>query len=97
MNDYIENVSTKMKGYILDPDPKTSNKYMKTFVNEKTGDVAVAYRGTVDWIGQDGAANVTNTVGLTKLRQMVADEFDVDLRSDKAKILKETNKYSKRN
>ena len=33
-----------------------------------------AYRGTVDWIGEDGAANVTNTVGLTKLRQMVADE-----------------------
>jgi len=92
LNDYIDNVSTIGKqGYTLDPDPELNNKYVKTFVNPKTGDVAVAYRGTVDWVGQDGAANITNTVGLTKIRQMVADEFDVDLRSDKAKTLKRTN------
>ena len=33
-------------------------------------------------LGQDGAANITNTVGLTKFRQMVADELNVDLRSE---------------
>ena len=91
MADYIDNVSTKMKGYTFDSDPNVSNKYVKTFVNPKTGDVAVAYRGTVDWVGQDGAANITNTVGLTKFRQMVADELNVDVRSDKAKLLKTTN------
>ena len=60
MADYIDNVSTKMKGYTFDSDPEVSNKYVKTFVNPETGDVAVAYRGTVDWVGQDGAANITN-------------------------------------
>ena len=47
MADYIDNVSTIGKqGYTFDSDPEVSNKYVKTFVNPKTGDVAVAYRGT---------------------------------------------------
>ena len=47
MADYIDNVSTIGKqGYTYDSDPEVSNKYVKTFVNPKTGDVAVAYRGT---------------------------------------------------
>ena len=94
MDEYINNVSSiGEKGYILDTDINTQNTYMKTFVNPQTGDVAVAYRGTVDWLGQDGAANVTNTFGLTKVRQFISDEMDVDLRARKATQVNETNRY----
>ena len=98
MHDYINRVSKiSEQGYTLHPDPKTHNEYMKTFLNKETGDVAVAYRGTQTWIGQDGRANVANTVQLTKFRQMMSDHANVDLRTKKAKILQETNEYIKSN
>ena len=85
--------SISEQGYILHPDPKTHNEYMKTYLNEKTGELAVSYRGTQTWIGQDGRANLANTLKLTKLRQTFKDKSDVDLRTKKAKILQETNEY----
>lgn len=94
LNDYIQRVSSiSEQGYILHPDPKTHNEYMKTYLNEKTGELAVSYRGTQTWIGQDGRANLANTLKLTKLRQTFKDKSDVDLRTKKAKILQETNEY----
>ena len=94
LNDYIQRVSSiSEQGYILHPDPKTRNEYMKTYLNEKTGELAVSYRGTQTWVGQDGRANLANTLKLTKLRQTFKDQFDVDLRTKKAKILQETNEY----
>eukprot|EP00966_Prymnesium_polylepis_P044654 1034637-Prymnesium_polylepis.1 len=93
--EYINDISSLgERGWRLDTDPKTSNEYMKTFINEN-GDVAVAYRGTQTWVGQDGRANVANTVQLTKARQLIKDKLDVDLRTKKAQILKETNDYIK--
>ena len=98
MHDYINRVSKiSEQGYTLHPDPKTHNEYMKTFLNKQTGDVAVAYRGTQTWIGQDGRANVANTVQLTKFRQMISEHANIDLRTKKAKILQETNEYIKSN
>ena len=98
MHDYINRVSKiSEQGYTLHPDPKTHNEYMKTFLNKQTGDVAVAYRGTQTWIGQDGRANLANTVQLTKFRQMMSEHANVDLRTKKAKILQETNEYIKSN
>lgn len=94
LNEYLEGVSSIDKqGWRLDSDPRTQNEYMKTFVNETTGDVAVAYRGTVTWIGEDGRANLANTLNVTKIRQMVKDRYDVDLRTVKASTLQETNEY----
>ena len=94
LNDYIQRVSSiSEQGYILHPDPKTRNEYMKTYLNEKTGELAVSYRGTQTWVGQDGRANLANTLKLTKLRQTFKDKSDVDLRTKKAKILQETNEY----
>ena len=98
MHDYINRVSKiSEQGYTLHPDPKTHNEYMKTFLNKETGKIAVAYRGTQTWIGQDGRANVANTVQLTKFRQMVSDHANVDMRTNKAKILQETYEYIKSN
>ena len=98
MHDYINRVSKiSEQGYTLHPDPKTHNEYMKTFLNKETGKIAVAYRGTQTWIGQDGRANLANTVQLTKFRQMISDHMNVDLRTKKAKILQETNEYLKSN
>ena len=91
--EYIEKVSSLGDtGWRLDNDPKTSNEYMKTFIKEN-GDVAVAYRGTQTWVGQDGRANVANTVQLTKAKQLVKDTFNVELRTKKAQVLKDTNEY----
>ena len=54
MNDYINRVSKiSEQGYTLHPDPKTHNEYMKTFLNKEIGKMAVAYRGTQTWIGQE--------------------------------------------
>lgn len=93
--EYINEISTLGKrGWRLDTDANTSNEYMKTFINEN-GDVAVAYRGTQTWVGEDGRANVANTVQLTKARQLIKDKLDVDLRTKKAQIIKQTNDYIK--
>ncbi len=94
-NEYINEISSLgERGWRLDTDPQTTNEYMKTFINEN-GDVAVAYRGTQTWVGQDGRANVANTVQLTKARQLIKDKLNVDLRTKKAQIVKDTNDYIK--
>ena len=96
LNEYISGVSSiENQGWKLDTDPQTQNEYMKTFVNETTGDVAVAYRGTVTWIGEDGRANLANTLKLTKARQAIKDQTSIDLRTSKASILQKTNEYIK--
>ena len=46
---------------------------------------------------QDGRANISNTLGITKIRQATHDQFDVDLRTEKAKIIHNTNTYIKEN
>ena len=98
MEDFINRVSSlKEQGWKLHPDSKTHNEYTKTFVHAETGKVAVAYRGTQTWIGQDGRANISNTLGITKVRQSIHDQFDVDLRTKKAKIIHDTNTYIKEN
>ena len=94
LDEYINNVSSiRKKGYILDPDERMSNEYMKTFLNPKTGNRLVAYRGTVNWTGQDGIANVSNTLGTTLLRQRIKENTGVDFRFKKAKLVRETNEY----
>ena len=98
MEDFVNRVSSlKEQGWKLHPDSKTHNEYTKTFVHAETGKVAVAYRGTQTWIGQDGRANISNTLGITKVRQSIHDQFDVDLRTKKAKIIHDTNTYIKEN
>ena len=93
MQDYIENVSSmKSQGWSLDTDPRANNEYMKTFVNEK-GEAAVAYRGTVTWIGPDGRANLANSMGTTHLRAVGASMGLPDMRTGKAKLIQNTNEY----
>ena len=61
MEDFVNRVSSlKEQGWKLHSDSKTHNEYTKTFVHAETGKVAVAYRGTQTWIGQDGRANISN-------------------------------------
>ena len=55
--------------------------------------MAVAYRGTQTWIGEDGRANISNTLGITKIRHAIHDQFNVDLRTKKAKIIHDNNTY----
>ena len=94
LKEFIDNVSSiREQGWELDPDPKTRNEFMKTYRNSKTGKIAVFYRGTVNWLSEDGVSNLSNTVGLTKIRQTMADETGVDLRFQKAKLIEETNSY----
>jgi hypothetical protein len=67
--EYIERVSSISENGWRLADEKYQNKYMSTFVN-KEGKVAIAYRGTVDWIGEDGRANVAN-VGNNKSTSII--------------------------
>ena len=88
---FINDVSTLgRQGWVLDTDPRTQNEYIKTFVNRNTGDVAVAHRGTVTWIGQDGRANIANSLRITKARQLLAREAGIDVRTLKQRQVQET-------
>ena len=90
-NQFINDVSTLgRQGWELDTDAATQNEYIKTFVNRNTGDVAVAHRGTVTWIGQDGRANLANSLRITKARQLLAKEAGIDVRTFKQRQVQET-------
>ena len=91
---FINDVSTLgRQGWVLDTDPRTQNEYIKTFVNKNTGEVAVAHRGTVTWIGPDGRANLSNSLRITKARQLLAQESGVDVRTLKQRQIQETLDY----
>ena len=80
------------QGWKLSPEPKASNEWIKTFVNEN-GEVAVSMRGTSTWLGDDGIANVFNTSGGTEARQMINDGLNVDIRTRKARLMDDTYKF----
>jgi hypothetical protein len=89
--EFIENVSTlDRQGWELDRDARTQNDYIKTFVNRNTGDVAVAHRGTVTWTGPDGISNVSNSLRLTRARQLLAKEAGIDFRTLKQRQIQQT-------
>ena len=83
------------EGWVLSPESRANCEWIKTFVNTETGDVAVSARGTVSWGGSDGIANLTNTTGGTKFRQMLSEDLDLDIRTRKARVMDDTYKFIK--
>jgi len=59
-------------------------------VFEKNGKPTLAFRGTENWIGQDGLSNLTNTTGITRGSQVLARATGVN-----NPILKDQNKIDK--
>ena len=80
----------------LHPDENTHNEWIKSFVNEE-GEIIIAGRGTYTWGGQDGIANISNTVGTTEIRQRLVDNTDIDIRTTKARAIDNTHKYIQSN
>ena len=85
MTEYVENVSSLgKKGFQYSP--KHSNEYMSTFVNSQK-EAIVAYRGTVTWVGEDGRANLANTLKVTKAKQFITDSTGAEVRTGKAQLI----------
>ena len=69
INEYLNEITDLgEQGWKLSPESRANCAWIKTFVNEETGEVAVANRGTVSWGGSNGIANITNTTGGSKFR-----------------------------
>ena len=94
INEYLNELTDLgEQGWKLSPEPRASNEWIKTFVNEN-GDVAVSMR-TSTWFGDDGVANIFNTTGGTEARQMINDGLHVDVRTRKARLMDDTYKFIK--
>ncbi len=90
LNIYVNEVShIGAAGYTIDKELTDMSDGL-IVVYERNGKATYSFRGTEEWIGPDGLANLTNPTGFNLFSQALRKSTGVDLRPDQQKTIEKT-------